>query len=140
MPYDPIAKKAYDKERNAKLKQDYMNANPSYIPTRTQDKKRVEDRKIRYVNSGERIDPFNNDGYNPFKEAQERQETRIKTIERANRPSNGIEADRIKPKSYDEEFNEYGRDETSKPKPKFNFLNQPQQQQRMVNNQLMNFV
>ena len=140
MPYDPVAKKAYDKERNAKMKQEYMNANPTYTPAREQAKKRVEDRKIRYVNTGERIDPFNNDGYNPFKEAQESQDRRIKTIARANRPNNGIEADRIKPNSYDDEFNGYGEDETSKPKPKFNFITYTPQQPRMVNNQLMSFV
>lgn len=140
MPYDPIAKKAYDKERNAKMKQEFMTANPTYTPAREQAKKRVEDRKIRYVNTGEKVNPFNNEGYNPFKEAQESQDRRIKTIARANRPSNGIEADRIKPKSYGEEFDEYGEDETSKPKPKFNFITYTPQQPRMVNNQLMSFV
>jgi len=140
MPYDPIAKKAYDKERNAKLKQDYMNANPSYVPTRTQDKKRIEDRKSRYANSSSvSVRPQEN-GYNPFKEAQESQDRHIKTIERANRPSNGIEADRKKPKSYGDEFDEYGEDETSKPKPKFNFVTYTPQQPRMMNNQIMTFV
>jgi hypothetical protein len=140
MPYDPIAKKAYDKERNAKLKQDYMNANPSYVPTRAQDKKRIEDRKSRYVNSSSvSVRPQEN-GYNPFKEAQESQDRHIKTIERANRPSNGIEADRKKPKSYGEEFDEYGEDETSKPKPKYNFIGHTPQQPRIMNNQIMNFV
>jgi hypothetical protein len=122
MPYDPIAKKAYDKERNAKLKQDYMNANPSYVPTRTQDKKRIEDRKSRYVNSsGISVRPQEN-GYNPFNDAYETQQKYVKTQERVNRPNNGIEADRKKPKSYDEEFDAYGEDETSKPKPKFNII------------------
>lgn len=30
MPYDPIAKKEYDRKRNAKLKAEYLEKNPDY--------------------------------------------------------------------------------------------------------------
>jgi hypothetical protein len=51
MVYDPIAKKAYDKERNAKIKNEYLASNPNYKPTRQQQKERNEERKIKYLNN-----------------------------------------------------------------------------------------
>lgn len=35
MVYDPIAKKEYDRRRNAKLKAEYLAKNPNYKPSRT---------------------------------------------------------------------------------------------------------
>ena len=89
MPYDPIGKKAYDKERNAKLKQDYINANPSYIPTRTQDKKRVEERKNRYLNATIKQNEMP-DMYNPFNEILNKTQPKPTRVQ----IPNGIEKER----------------------------------------------
>lgn len=51
MTYDPIAKKAYDKERNAKIKAEYLANNPNYKPTRTAQKEQSEERKRKYLDS-----------------------------------------------------------------------------------------
>ena len=51
MTYDPIAKKAYDKERNAKIKAEYLANNPNYKPTRTAQKEQSEERKRKYLDT-----------------------------------------------------------------------------------------
>lgn len=51
MTYDPIAKKAYDKERNAKIKAEYLLNNPNYKSTRTAQKEQSEERKRKYLDS-----------------------------------------------------------------------------------------
>lgn len=51
MTYDPIAKKAYDKERNAKIKAEYLKNNPNYKPTRTAQNERNQERKRIYLDT-----------------------------------------------------------------------------------------
>ena len=40
--YNPELKKTYDKQRYAKQKEEYLKNNPSYIPTRIQQKLKRE--------------------------------------------------------------------------------------------------
>lgn len=46
MVFDPEARKAYDKNRYAKLKSEYMAKNPNYKPAREQQKEKRETIKL----------------------------------------------------------------------------------------------
>jgi hypothetical protein len=49
MVYDPIAKKEYDRKRNARLKAEYLAKNPNYKPTRSS---KYDDEPIQQQGSG----------------------------------------------------------------------------------------
>jgi len=51
MPLDPIAKKAYDKERYAKMKQEFLANNPNYIPARKQQENNRTKIKNKYLDN-----------------------------------------------------------------------------------------
>jgi len=51
MPLDPIAKKAYDKERYAKMKQEFLANNPNYIPARKQQEQNRIKIKNKYLDN-----------------------------------------------------------------------------------------
>lgn len=51
MPLDPIAKRAYDKERYAKMKQEFLVNNPNYIPARKQQEEKRTKIKNKYLDN-----------------------------------------------------------------------------------------